>query len=226
MTRASTPAARPPSSRTRVTVASATSRAPAAVASARWTRIPDRFVPRGQPNPQLPQSPQASALRRVGAASQPSARAPRRRIASLGGMWVDSATPSSDSMAATSSVPGVAGHPVQPVLGLPLRADVLGRGDAGRPVDERPAADAGPGQHRDGAVPGRGQAVVQVVAVEAVELGPRHRRLVREGAGFEDDDRPTGARECRGDDPAAGPGPDDDRVGVERDRVVGGGRTR
>ena len=83
-------------------------------ASARWTRIPERFVPRGQPKPQLPQSPQASALRRVGAASQPSARAPRRRIASFGGMWVDSATPSSASMAATSLVPGGAGHPSRP----------------------------------------------------------------------------------------------------------------
>ncbi len=46
----------------------------------------------------------------------------------------------------------------------------LGRLDAGHPVDERAATDAGPGQHGDRAVPGRDQSVVEVEPVERVDL--------------------------------------------------------
>ena len=62
----STPTARPPSRRTRSTRTRGTIRAPAAMAVARWTRMPDCFVPRVQPNGQLPQSSQSVAFRRVG----------------------------------------------------------------------------------------------------------------------------------------------------------------
>ena len=101
--------------------------------------------------------------------------------------------------------PGLAGHPLEAVLGRPFGADVLGRRDAGRPVDERPATDAGASEHGHGAVPGRRQAVVEVQAVEPVELRARHGGLVGERTGFEDDDEPTGARQRCRDDTAACP---------------------
>ena len=70
--------------------------------------------------------------------------------------------------------------------------------------------------------------MVEVEAVERVELGVRHGRLVGERTGFEDHDESTGSREGGRDDAAARPGPDDDGVGLERDGLVrgGGGRRR
>ncbi len=117
--------------------------------------------------------------------------------------------------------PGLTGHPLEAVLGHPLGADALGRRDAGRPVDEGPTADACPGEHRHRAVPRRRQTVVEVVAIEPVELRARHGRLVRERAGFQDHDRPASPCQCRSHHAAAGTGADDDRIGVERDRSVG-----
>ena len=80
-----TPTARPPSRRTSVTRTRGTIRAPWAAAVARWARMPLCLAPRRQPNPQLPQSSQPGVSRRVGAASQPRAAAPRRMAWSLGG---------------------------------------------------------------------------------------------------------------------------------------------
>ena len=142
----------------------ATIRAPAACASARWTRIPDCLAPRVHPNGQLPQVPQSAALRRIGAASQPRAAAPRRIASSLGGMTVASATPELSLHRGDIGVPLGAGHACRAVVARPLGADRLRRRDAGHPVDERAAADAAARQHRDRAVPGREQAVVEVQA--------------------------------------------------------------
>ena len=110
---------------------------------------------------------------------------------------------------------------LEAVLASPIRRGrTLGALDAGHPVDQRAAADPGPGQHRHRAVPGRQQAVVEVVAVEGGEFGPWHRGLIGERPGLEDDDRSAGRGKGRRDDPAAGARTDDDRVRLEGDRRV------
>jgi hypothetical protein len=63
--------------------------------------------------------------------------------------------------------------------------------------------------------------VVQVEAREGVELRARHRRLVDERPGLEEQDAPAGRRELRRDDPAAGAGAHDDDVGLELHRRGG-----
>ena len=216
------PTARPPSIRTRVTRASATIRAPAA----RRGREVD-------PDPRLLRP--APAAERAAAAVAAAGRVPARR----GRLPAERAGPAQDDRVLRRDV-GRLGDPElrldggdvrrpRPRRSRPsrpwsaahsARTDV-GRRDAGRPVDERPATDPGAGQHRDRAVPGREQAVIEVEPVEGVELRARHRRLVDERAGLEDDDRPTGRRQRRRDDPAAGARPDDDGVGVERQRAIG-----
>ena len=65
--------------------------------------MPDCLAPRRHPNPHRPQSPQSTPLRRVSAASSPSAAAPRRISCSFGGTFGGSRTPSSRSIAATSA---------------------------------------------------------------------------------------------------------------------------
>ena len=77
-----------------------------------------------------------------------------------------------------------------------------------------------PGEHRDRAVPGREQAVVEVQAVVRVELVASAARLVDERPRLEDDDGSAGPRQLRGDHAAAGTRPDDDDVGLEHDRPV------
>ena len=94
-----------------------------------------------------PQSVQDLALRRIGAASQPRASAPRRIAASLGGKDAAAVTPISSSMIDPIGVPLGAVDAVEPVVARPLPADRVGRVDAGHPVHERPAADPRAGEH-------------------------------------------------------------------------------
>ena len=118
---------------------------------------------------------------------------------------------------------GVAFGPVEardPVRPGPAGPDRVGCGDRRHPVDRRPAADPGSGQDRHRAIPGRGQAVVEVEPVEPVELGAGHLRLGHERPGLEDDDRSSGLDQRPGHHPAGGAGPDDDDVCVERQRYA------
>ena len=109
-------------------------------------------------------------------ASQPRRSAPRRMTWSLGGCRRTAATDSSASSVATSSLHSVAVLEIaDAMVSPPLGTDRGGCLDRGHPVDQRAAADARAGEHRDGAVPGREQAVVEVQAPERIELVARHR---------------------------------------------------
>ena len=140
----STPTALPSSIRTSSTRTRGTIRAPAACAATRWARIPERFVPRRQPNGQLPQSPQLVAFRRLAAASQPRAAAPWRIAASFGGIDRRLGRPRARARSPRrpASHAGV-GQAFDAVLAAPLLADPGGCREARHPVDERPAADRG-----------------------------------------------------------------------------------
>ena len=90
-----------------------------------------------------------------------------------------------------------------------------------------PPPDPGAGEQRDRAVPGRQQAAIQVQPGEGVQLVRRHRRLVDERSGLQDDDRATRhAASIGGDDPATRPGADDDDIRIEDHRLVGRARRR
>ncbi len=109
---------------------------------------------------------------------------------------------------------------LQAVVARPFPANVRRRAKAGHPVDRRAAADARPGQDRDRAVPGRGQAVIEVEPVEGRQLVGRHRRLGHERGGFEDEDRAAGRRQLAGDDTGPGARADDAHVGLQDDAVA------
>ena len=114
----------------------------------------------------------------------------------------------------------VAGRAVeagQAVFVGPLVPDRDRRVEAGHPVDRRAAADAGPGQDRDRAVPGRGQAVVEVEPVECGQLVRGHLGLGDERPGFEDDDRTAGLGQLSGDHAGPGARADHDDIGIEAD---------
>jgi hypothetical protein len=117
-------------------------------------------------------------------------------------------------------IPSCVGQPLDPVAARPVVANPLRGREARHPVDQRAAADRRPREHRHRAVPCRQQAVVEVEPPEGVELVGWHRCLVDERAGLENDDRPACPGKFRRDDPAAGAGADDDRVGLEDHRLV------
>ena len=112
-------------------------------------------------------------------------------------------------------------EPAEAVVATPLGPHSGRRVDRRHPVDERPATDAGAGEHRDRAIPRGEQAVVQIQAAEGVELVARHRRLVHERTCLEDHDRSPRLGQRRSDDAATGTRTDDDDVRLERHRLVG-----
>ena len=171
-----------------------TIRAPAAWAAARWARIPDCLVPRRQPNGQLPQSPQSVALRRVGAASQPSAAAPRRIASSFGGMTVGRRDP---ELRLDRGDVGVPRRPGRCPRGRGRAAhSARTHSGAGRLVIQLttvPPPTALPDSIVIDAVPGREQAVVEVHAADTrrarrAASSPRRRTALPRGR------RPSGRR--------------------------------
>ena len=208
---------------TRLTLASGTIRAPAAGPRARGGRgSRDCFVPRGSRSAQLPQSPQALARGSSRSALPAERRAPRRRIASLGGMWVDSADAELRSRSRRRRLAQRADRQsLEPVLALrPLGADALAGASMRRhPVDERPAADAAPAS-----------IVIEPSQVRQVRPWSGRAGRTRRARHAASSVRPTNGPASRTttDRPATAvprrrrrhrPGPDDDDdVGVEDDR--------
>ena len=155
-----------------------------------WTRMPDCFVPRRQPNGQLAAVVTVGRVAAVGPTSQPSRSAPLTMTTSLGGSLGAGVTDSSSSSVAMSSVQASPSASWSMPWSAALLAHRGRRLDRRHPVDQRPAADSGAGEHHHRRVPRREQAVVQIQAGICVELVVRHRRLVDERPGLEHDDRP------------------------------------
>ena len=84
----------------------------------------------------------------------------------------------------------------------------------------RPAADCRAREHRDRAVPGREESVIQIEPPVGVQLICGQGRLVDERPGLDDHDRPPREGQLRGRGAATRPGPDDDDIRIERDRLV------
>ena len=103
-------------------------------------------------------------------------------------------------------------EPVEAVL-RPLVADVLRRPDAVHVVDDRPAAERRPGEHRDRAVLGGQQAAAEVELEHAGDLELLEVRLVAIGAHLEHEHRQPGLRAAGGDHRPARPGADHAHVG-------------
>ena len=219
---ASTPVARSPSSRTRVTAASGTIRAPGAPRIREMDPQPGllRAPPAAEAAPAAVAAADAVALDLVDLLAELRAAAEYQRVLGRdvrGSGHADLGHDRGDVGVELRAV-----EPVEPVGDGPVAARGRGRGDAGHPVDRRPAADPGAGERHDRGVPRHVEPVVEVQPVEGRELVDRHLGLGQERPGLEHDDRAAGTRGLRGDDAPAGAGAHDHDVGVEDDRLAGG----
>ena len=93
----------------------------------------------------------------------------------------------------------------------------IGRLEACRPVDQRPAADGGAGQNRHAQVLRRGQAVVEVQPVERVQLVARHLRLGHEWPSLDNEHLTAGLCQARRNHAAARSRAHHDDVRLELD---------
>ncbi len=117
-------------------------------------------------------------------------------------------------------VPGLAGQIFDAVVARPVVPDPGRRREARHPVDQRPSADRGSGEHRHRPIPGREEAMVQVEPPVPIELVGRHRRLVDQRPRLEDDDGASGSGQLGSDDAAARPRADDHRIRLHLHRLV------
>ena len=112
------------------------------------------------------------------------------------------------------------------MLAGPFLANRRRRIEAGHPVDERAAAHPRAGEHRDRAVPGGEQTVVQVQLSVRVQLVMGHRGFVHVWSGLDDQDATSGPRQLGGHDASARPGTHDHHVSREPDRGIAALRDR